>query len=195
VDTVADIVNLDQLVLSDDDADLRLAVHLFLTDELGDAAAEQMLTRLADPRIAQLLADAVRLETIAFEATESDSPDLASPKVELPQRAVRPGSRVVAYVVMTLTVMVAFWAWPESHENEPASNDDSHLVAEMWARQLSPPDVQAAMENFEQTAANLTDFSGRAAVGLEPPMWLLAATSYSAEQVDEQEHSSEEGIR
>ena len=72
-----DIENLDQLVLSDDEADLRLAAHLFLTGELSEAGSEQLLARLADPRVAQFMADAVRLETIGFEATALGLPDVS----------------------------------------------------------------------------------------------------------------------
>jgi hypothetical protein len=195
-----DIENLDQLVLSDDEADLRLAAHLFLTGELSEAGSEQLLARLADPRVAQFMADAVRLETIGFEATALGLPDV-SPQLSDRARpaAVSSTNRLVAMRVfaLSLAILLAVWAWHATPENDTKFNADRDRVAEIWAHRLVQPmdaDVQAADENGFELMVALADFGGREAVGLEPPSWLLTATSYTADETD-QEVTSQEDLR
>lgn len=174
-------MNLKKLVTSNDENDLRLAAHLFYSDEL-DTESERLFTeRLAEPRIAQFLTEAVGLHTVG--ALSPSSPTLTTA-----QNFVTPNHRVNVWALTAIAATIAVCCVWYVRNNEKSTADQTRRVAELWASQL----VQSSLESSDpeqgdshsiathdsngvqesDSSANMGEDEGD---DLAPPSWLLAA--------------------
>jgi hypothetical protein len=187
-------MNLTQLVTSSDENDLRLAAHLFFSDELDAESERLFVERLSEPAVAQCLADAVGLQalgTLASDSVVSDS--VVEPSV----RFFSTPYAVGAWSMVAMTIAIAFggiWYFRESARNE---SERTQRVAELWVSQLvhqTGLDSFRGVEPVEDFDSNVDSSLGSLAdsastsdsqadgeLGLAPPSWLLAAAMLSVD--------------
>jgi hypothetical protein len=210
-------LSISELITSNDDNDLRLVADLFLTGELEGEDEERFLQRLAEPNVAERLSDAVWLQVCVGGTTPLCSAESEPAESELAQPVLRNSAwenpqyanwRVISGLALALVVLVSAWgSWSRPAKEivkesvvEPAV--DSQLVAEIWATRLARSD-EAGTESISASESNAVSGQvprvenepfelARASSELEPPNWLLAATTLVAggsvnEFADEQE--------
>jgi hypothetical protein len=175
------------------------------TTPLRSAESEPAESELAQPKLAQPKLAQPKLAQPKLAQPKLAQPVLRNSAWENPQYA---NWRVISGLALALVVLVSAWgSWSRPAKEivkesvvEPAV--DSQLVAEIWATRLARSD-EAGTESISASESNAVSGQvprvenepfelARASSELEPPNWLLAATTLVAggsvnEFADEQE--------
>lgn len=126
-------MDLQKLVASQDESDLRLAAHLFLSDELDPVSHDAFMERLQEPHVAERLAEAVQLLEVGGQVNRPVPRQVAT--VVDPAASPRWGTWVAVGLAIALLMVVSL------SRRGQAKPEQTQRVAELWVGQFGQSDT------------------------------------------------------